>query len=123
MSACVLEAKYLDEFERLMQSAEFRREKRIAELRQETFRTPTPTSRAQLEALAVWPVWARGQPAMPEWATEVAHAREYFQNTVFVAEGPTGERQYWKFLYAVITPAYLAFTPLVLKEEYLEIQE
>eukprot|EP00974_Lingulodinium_polyedra_P046041 4413804-Lingulodinium_polyedra.AAC.1 len=74
---------------------------------------PKPLAEARLATLATYLGWQTENPPMPAWAGAVARARECFQDTILVVPGADGARpRYYLFLYAVISPTYLAFSPV-----------
>eukprot|EP00974_Lingulodinium_polyedra_P072423 7009473-Lingulodinium_polyedra.AAC.1 len=59
---------------------------------------------------------------MPAWAGEVALQRDHFQGTLLVTEGPDGTQHFWRFLYDVQNPLYLALGELAVKPHTLVVQ-
>eukprot|EP00974_Lingulodinium_polyedra_P043059 4134374-Lingulodinium_polyedra.AAC.1 len=111
MVARTLDTKYLDMFDNLCNDKAFKKEDRINSLRQEALSCPRPLTKDRLEALGKFAVWEPANPEMPEWVHGVAKKRQYFENTMFVFHLENGETQYMRFIYAVISPAYLALSP------------
>eukprot|EP00974_Lingulodinium_polyedra_P071805 6947730-Lingulodinium_polyedra.AAC.1 len=60
---------------------------------------------------------------MPSWVSPIAANRSFFQDTVLVARAAGAEVGYFKVLYAVRNPLYLALSPLKVLEEYVNLSE
>ena len=104
MSSAALCPRHLDHFSNLMSNNEFRGVARIKTLRAVALFAPKPVLTTQRLKVMCVEVWARPEPPMPEWARGVALQREHFQNTVLIVAQDSGEVDYRKFIYAVITP-------------------
>jgi hypothetical protein len=118
---CVLEDKHLAMMSTLMEGGTFS-ERQVRELRADAMTAPKPTddlSKKRYEALGRTP---SVHPIMPQWARDVASRREYFRDCIFVLHLEGGV-QYWKFLYAVQSPIYLAVTRLQRRVHYRETRE
>eukprot|EP00974_Lingulodinium_polyedra_P066021 6388148-Lingulodinium_polyedra.AAC.1 len=48
---------------------------------------------------------------MPAWSQSVARATEAFLDTILVVQEGPDMKRYYKFLYAVISPCYVALCP------------
>ena len=58
------------------------------------------------------PMWRRPEPAMPAWATPFIEYRGTFSGSALVVQGEDGARSFWKIVFAVKSPRYLALCPL-----------
>eukprot|EP00974_Lingulodinium_polyedra_P029402 2832520-Lingulodinium_polyedra.AAC.1 len=74
--------------------------------------TPLPMSQSRIAQLGQYLEWQPEQQRMPTWAGSVARVRECFQDTILVVKGDEGVCSYYLFVYAVITPTYLALAPV-----------
>eukprot|EP00974_Lingulodinium_polyedra_P111971 10833441-Lingulodinium_polyedra.AAC.1 len=114
MSAAALQEQQLDHFHNLMTDKAFRASAHIDPLRQLAWSCPHPTSEGMMKALESWHVWSPEVPTMPDWAHSVAKRRAHFADTVLKVLGDEEEEapKYFKFIYAIQKPCYLALCPL-----------
>eukprot|EP00974_Lingulodinium_polyedra_P102001 9878748-Lingulodinium_polyedra.AAC.1 len=59
---------------------------------------------------------------MPAWAAPLARNREELKDCVLCVEQPAGHKRYFKFIYSVISPGYLALCHCDLLPQNLEQQ-
>eukprot|EP00974_Lingulodinium_polyedra_P102305 9906210-Lingulodinium_polyedra.AAC.1 len=57
---------------------------------------------------------------MPDWSSQVHRARDIFEGTILVVDWGRGQKSYYRFLYAVINPGYLALSPCTYIEQTRE---
>ena len=112
MSSAALTPGYLEMWSKLVQGSKFRAGQRIRGLRATAMSTPRPISGNHLAALERHDASARPMAMMPQWAIIVARFRAHFQKAIFFLIPAMGELEYWKFLYAVQNPMYVAVAPL-----------
>ena len=89
----------------------------VAEMRNEAIECPEPDEE-HCKALAAIPVWKPPRPEMPEWACAICRNRDHFENTVLLVQRGPGEMEFYKFLYAVKAPFYLALSKLRFADEF-----
>ena len=122
MSAAALSTEHLESFERKVKDASFRYSKRVQDLRDAALTTPRPISEPRMRAIGAHDVWARPNPPMPAWASLVARNRGLFERVVLLAIPRTGEKYFFKVLYAVQSPVYVALTPLREEEVFVHTE-
>ena len=88
---------------------------------QENFRSPThlATRRAGVGKAPLGappsrnaPVWQYVDPVMPRWASPLVLHRELLKGTVLIIERPDRSAEYWKLVFMVKAPYYLAMCAL-----------
>jgi hypothetical protein len=111
MSACTLSEQDLTLFGRLLAGDDYKDDD-VTSLRAQSLQAPLPISgrtKKRLEdAAGADPV----QIEMPEWAKCVIRNRDGFDGAVFIVQPVDGERTFWKYIYAVQSPHYLALCQL-----------
>ena len=63
--------------------------------------------------------WKRYEPVMPDWAKVLAKDRDFFIGTVLVVPLPDGGKQFFKIVYIVQVPLYVALCPLVPVDDFV----
>lgn len=106
----------------LLEDKDFCKESSIVAKQTAALRCPLPLNEQQKALLDSQSIFEAPQPPMPAWGRRVAVAREHFEDVVFqVSEGDAVA--YFKFLYAVQNPTYLAFGKLQLIDKPLLLVE
>jgi hypothetical protein len=93
----------------------------LPNMREQANTTPVPLDprlEQQYEAAATYKTTSE---AMPEWANTVARRRDYFRDVVFAIK-IVNDFQYWKFIYAVQSPVYVAVSQLERTVHHSEVQ-
>eukprot|EP00974_Lingulodinium_polyedra_P134229 11228333-Lingulodinium_polyedra.AAC.1 len=111
MSACQLGTNFLDLFHRLATSKDFKQDMNQQGWRQQALECPRPLSLERRKALADIPVWQPTDPPMPGWHPAMARNRDYFSGCVLGIQKADGQKEYYKYLYSVQSPGYLALSP------------
>lgn len=107
MSSATLEECYLDLWDRLYQSSEFKAS--MVHARVNVGVSPPPVEPPAGEE----PVWVRPKPVLPDWHLNLARDRESFQECALVCSLADGQVKYFKILYCVQgAELYTAFCPL-----------
>ena len=110
MSECSLSEEQLARFGELLGSKEFGATK-VQLLRANASSCPRPIADPVAEPRKADYCWSSTKPQMPEWAQQVCQKREHFEGVVFmVRRRESKEYEFWKFVYAVKSPAYLAIS-------------
>ena len=78
---------------------------------------PTPDA-GHISALGERVVWEEPRLDMPEWAKAVCRHRDYFTETVFLLQRGPGAQEFWRFVYGVKSPFYLALSRLRISDEF-----
>ena len=113
MSAAAFTEEDLELFQRLFHDQFFRGMKRVAELRDETMRTPPPLDRTRYDALEAIQVWRPTEPDMPEWAQRLADHRELVQDGAVGFVDPNFHTvRWWALMYMVQNWYYVAVAKL-----------
>ena len=76
---------------------------------------PDPSHEAALGGHEVWEHPGIPQPA---WAKAVIRNRDYFKDTALLINRHDGPLEYFKFIYAVQQPHYLALSPMRLADDF-----
>eukprot|EP00928_Gymnodinium_smaydae_P087599 TRINITY_DN71844_c0_g1_i1.p1 TRINITY_DN71844_c0_g1~~TRINITY_DN71844_c0_g1_i1.p1 ORF type:complete len:422 (+),score=66.68 TRINITY_DN71844_c0_g1_i1:788-2053(+) len=111
MSACTLDDCHLRDLETAVEGEEYI-ESFVQELRAKALTRPRPLNDDLKSRYNVAGAVAEDGSDMPGWAAEVVDSRAHFNNVVFRIDVGGGEFQFWKFLYAVQAPRYLAHARL-----------
>ena len=120
LSQCTLEAKYWQHMDILLQSSHCRGQ-HLQKLRKEALTTPPPPSLAVQERLASQSIEVQRDPDMPAWAKKLATMRDHFANTVLQVHLRPGVEEFWKVVYAVQNPCYVAVSKLRLIEQFPDL--
>jgi hypothetical protein len=121
MSEAALSQKDLDVFDHLWQSKQFSGQS-LEKLRDSSRHVPAMTPFAVSRRLQAQAVYELDHPSMPQWVAAIAHHREFFVDTALVCFDKEDNASFWKVLYAIITPLYLALSELRVLEEVVSIE-
>ena len=121
MSVAALGDGDLRLFDALLGSHDYQ-ETCLRSLRDEALRVPLPTQAASRSLLEMQDVWQPPSLDMPGWAQRIANHRDNFRDTVLVV-GFGHEQQFWKFIYAVQSPYYVAVCRLTPKPNFVTSED
>lgn len=119
MSEAAFDQEDLELFSRLLSDDAFSG-KRLEARRVEAQRVPGATPSDMAAAMAAQVVPTPAETRMPAWAADVARHRDFFHNCVLVCFDASDSVTYWKVLYAVQSPFYVALTQLRLTEDFVQ---
>ena len=122
MSECCLEDKHLKLFDTLYDGSQFSNPK-VQALQEHANTCPEPTPPQTRSKLDRETVWKRPDPEMPSWAQKVCTHREHFHDTALVLQLGFAQQDFWKVVYCVQSPMYLAVSHLTLKEDFVTMAE
>lgn len=113
VSECALQERHLNAWDDLLASNSFG-PKRLETLRERALETPPPPSDSVQQSLAAREVWSASPEQMPSWAKPIIANRAFFKDAALILQVTAWEQEYWKIVYAVQQPYYLAVSKLEL---------
>ena len=117
MSSAAFSESDLQVFERCMLDAAFSSPSRVAKARADLLEPPAPWGHQYVRALSQHQVWGYKDPKQAPWANLLCRDRESFEHTGLRVVGSGGEETFWKILYLVKRPIYVALCPMVQVED------
>ena len=108
MKSAALDAQDLETFGRLWNQPEFRARESMAIRRADVGTAPAFTAPPAPGP----PVWLRAEVQLPAWAKPLVRHRGTFRGSALVIQRENGAREFWKIVFAVKSPAYLALCQL-----------
>ena len=114
MSSAALTEADLKVWQHLWESKEFCSAKNIKPLRSEVDVAPLPRLAPRLPACEE--AWSTPKIEQPSWVSPMARYREFFLGSALVAPLDDGSVAYYKIIYIVQNPLYMALAPLEREE-------
>lgn len=121
MSGSPFSQEDLELFGRLLVSDDFAGSS-LERKRQETQRVPVATPPAMLRQMEAQNIYLDLEVSMPGWVASIANNREYFVDSALVCYDEEDNVSYYKVLYAIQNPYYLALTELRRLEEFVTLR-
>ena len=111
MSVSALTEKDLEQFQELVERPSFRSPARLKKVRTDVAFAPPVEPNLPLREGQV--VWQRQEAVMPGWARDLIRHRDFFDECALVTTDETGQQSFFKIVYCVQSPGYMAVCKLV----------